>query len=102
MLASPWNGGGVKLFEAKVDGSFPVGVAFENRLNLPSRVYCAGVSTAHASCKQRLPVWVALEVRFHLTVLCLGCAFSRTLVKNEIVIEELMIFRRRKMKSELP
>lgn len=94
MLASPWNGGGVKLFEAEVDGSFPVGVAFENRLNPPPR--------GHASCKQRLPVWVALEVRCHLTVLCLGCAFSRTLVKNEIVIEELMIFRRRKMKSELP
>ena len=94
VLASLWSGGGVRLFEAKVDGSFPVGLKFENRLNLPPHVYCAGVSTAHASCRQHRPVLVALEARFPLTVLCLGCGFSRTLVKDEIVIEKLMIFRR--------
>ena len=58
--ASLWNGGGVSLFEAEVDGSFPVGAKFENRLNLPHSVYRAGVSMAHVSCKQRSPELGAL------------------------------------------
>lgn len=109
VVASLWSGGGVRLFEAEVDGSFPVGLQFENRLNLPRSVYRAGVSTAQKSPRRTRLVnnvarcWGpcgAFSLNRPLSLMHIAC-FSRTLIKNEIVIEKLMIFRRRKMKSEL-